>query len=217
VLFYLEHAIQDAGLTRAGERRVVSKRMLYVELSATGDARHIHYAPYLDYRPLAADEPGVEAILARPECAWIGRNLEQKAQGYAVEHVVPEHLEEVRSRKLELIAKTEAAVKDRLTKEIIYWDHRAEELKAQEQAGKRNAKLNSGEARKRADGLQARLAKAHGGAAAGAPDLAPAPGCPGRAAGRSHGPAGADAGKPAAHHGLPGRHPGIRRPCPRNQ
>jgi SNF2 family DNA or RNA helicase len=31
VLFYLEHAIQDAALTRAGERRVVSKRMLYVE------------------------------------------------------------------------------------------------------------------------------------------------------------------------------------------
>jgi superfamily II DNA or RNA helicase len=159
VLFYLEHAIQDAGVTRAGERRVVSKRMLYVELNPTGDARHIHYAPYLDYRPLAADEPGVEAILARPECAWIGRDLEQKAQGYAVEHVVPEHLEEVRSHKLELIAKTEAAVKDRLTKEIVYWDHRAEELKAQEQAGKRNSKLNSGEARKRADGLQARLEK----------------------------------------------------------
>ena len=34
VLFYLEHAIQDASLTRTGERRVVSKRMLYVELDA---------------------------------------------------------------------------------------------------------------------------------------------------------------------------------------
>ena len=63
------------------------------------------------------------------------------------------------SRKLELIAKTEAAVKDRLTKEISYWDHRAEELKQQEQAGKANARLNSGEARKRADDLQARLQK----------------------------------------------------------
>ena len=37
VLFYLEHAIQDASLTRSGERRVVSKRMLYVELDADGD------------------------------------------------------------------------------------------------------------------------------------------------------------------------------------
>src|SRR5207248_5625714 len=61
--------------------------------------------------------------------------------------------------KLELIAKTEAAVKERLTKEITYWDHRAEQLKLQEQAGKPNAKLNSGEARKRADLLQGRLQK----------------------------------------------------------
>ncbi|MFZ1058238.1 MAG: DUF3883 domain-containing protein, partial [Candidatus Rokuibacteriota bacterium] len=91
--------------------------------------------------------------------AWLGRELEQKAQLHAVAHVVPEHLAEVRSRKLELAAKTEAAVKDRLTKEISYWDHRAEQLKLQEQAGKPNARLNSGEARKRADSLQARLEK----------------------------------------------------------
>jgi hypothetical protein len=55
------------------------------------------------------------------------------------------------------IEKTRAAVKDRLTKEIGYWDHRAEELKIQEQAGRVNARLNSQEARRRADDLQARL------------------------------------------------------------
>ena len=159
VLFYLEHAIQDAGLSRAGERRIVSKRMLYVEQAADGVTRHVHYAPYLDYRPLAAGEPDIDSLLARSECQWINREIEQKAQGYAIAHVVPEHLAEVRSQKLELIAKTEAAVKDRLTKEIAYWDHRAEELKLQEQAGRPNAKLNSNEARKRADMLQGRLAK----------------------------------------------------------
>jgi len=159
VLFYLEHAIQDAGLTREGSRRVVSKRMLYVEQDASGNTRHVNYAPYLDYRPLAAGEPGIDAILDRPECQWINRELEQRAQGHAIAHVVPEHLAEVRGHKLELIAKTEAAVKDRLTKEITYWDHRAEELKLQEQAGKPNAKLNSDEARKRADLLQGRLQK----------------------------------------------------------
>ncbi|MDA1189645.1 MAG: helicase-related protein [Chloroflexi bacterium] len=159
ILFYLEHAIQDAGTNRAGERRVVSKRMLYVEQDAFGTTRHVQYAPYLDYRPLAADEPGIDAILDRPESQWIDRELEQKAQGYAIAHVVPEHLTEVRDTKLKLIAKTEAAVKERLTKEIAYWDHRAEELKHQEQAGKTNAKLNSGEARKRADLLQGRLQK----------------------------------------------------------
>lgn len=159
VLFYLEHAIQDASLTRSGERRVVSKRMLYVELDADGNTRHVHYAPYLDYRPLTDSEPSVEAILDRPECAKINRELEQKAQGYAVAHVVPEHLAEIRDGKLALIAKTEAAVKDRLTKEITYWDHRAEQLKLQEQAGRPNARLNSSEARKRADLLQGRLQK----------------------------------------------------------
>jgi superfamily II DNA or RNA helicase len=159
LLFYLEHAIQDASRARSGERRVISKRMLYVEIDAAGSARHINYAPYLDYRPLAEGEPEINDLLARPECAWIERDLEQKAQGYAIAHVVPEHLDEVRSRKLNLIVKTEAAVKDRLTKEISYWDHRAEQLKLQESAGKPNARLNSGEARKRADALHARLEK----------------------------------------------------------
>jgi len=159
VLFYLEHAVQDAGLTRSGERRVVSKRLLYVEVAADGQARHLHYAPYLDYRPLRDGEPDAEALMARPECAWISRELEQKTQGYAIAAVVPEHLDEVKSHRLALIAKTEAAVKERLTKEINYWDHRAEDLKAQEQAGKPNAKLNSQEARKRADSLETRLQK----------------------------------------------------------
>jgi hypothetical protein len=159
MLFYLEHAIQDAGITRSGDRRVVSKRMLYVEMDSAGNTRHLHYAPYLDFRPLHEGEPDIAKILSLPECAWIGKELEQKAQSYAITQVVPEHLEEVRSRKLDLIAKTEAAVKERLTKEISYWDHRAEELRLQEQAGRPNARLNSNEARKRADLLQGRLQK----------------------------------------------------------
>jgi len=159
VLFYLEHAIQDASLTPTGERRVVSKQMLYVELDPSGGVRHLQYAPYLDYRPLKSEEPTVLEILARPECSWITRELEQKAQGHAIARVVPEHLQEVRGRRLEWIEKTRAAVKDRLTKEINYWDHRAEELKLQEQAGKVNARLNSQEARRRADDLQGRLQK----------------------------------------------------------
>ncbi len=159
VLFYLEHSLQDASLTRSGERRVISKRMLYVELDAQGNARHLQYAPYLDYRPLAENEPPAEAFMDRPECGWIDRELEQVAMRHAVANVVPEHLAEIRDPKLALINKTEAAVKDRLTKEISYWDHRAEQLRLQEQAGRQNARLNSAEARKRADSLQGRLEK----------------------------------------------------------
>ena len=159
VLFSIEHVLQDAGVTRAGGRRVVSKRVLYVELDNDGVTRHLHYAPYLDYRPLADDEPAVDAFLERPECAWISRDLEQAAQAYAVGDVVPEHLSEVRAARLTLIDKTEAAVKDRLTKEISYWDHRAAQLALEEGAGKTGARLNSGEARRRADTLQRRLQK----------------------------------------------------------
>jgi hypothetical protein len=158
-LFFLEHAIQDASTLPSGERRTISRRTLYVEMNAAGETRHIHYAPYLDYRPLNPDEPGIAAILARPESAWITRALEQKAQSHAIATVVPEHIKEVRDRRLAWIEKTRGAVKDRLTKEITYWDHRAEQLKIQEQNGRAGARLNSGEARKRADDLQARLEK----------------------------------------------------------
>ena len=159
VLFYLEHAIQDASLTQSGERRVISKRLLYVERDAKGVVRNANYAPYLDYRPLATGEPSVDAILALPEYSWISREIEQQALGFAVATVVPEHLADVRRPRLALNNKTEAAVKDRLTQEISYWDHRAQQLRLDEQAGNPNARLNSDEALKRADNLQARLQK----------------------------------------------------------
>jgi len=131
--------------------------MLYVEIDDEGAARHLHYAPYLDYRPLRDDEPGGGDILARPECAWITGSLEQRAQRHAVADVVPEHLGEVKGRRLAWVEKTRAAVKDRLAKEITYWDHRAAQLQLQEQAGHPAARLNSQEARRRADDLQVRL------------------------------------------------------------
>ena len=159
VLFFLEHAIQDASLLPSGERRTISRRMLYVEMDADGRTQDLHYAPYLDYRPLAEGEPTVADLLARRECTWITGAPEQKALGHAIAQVVPEHIAEVRGRRLKWIDKTRAAVKDRLTKEITYWDHRAAQLKAQEQAGKAGARLNSQEARRRADELQARLEK----------------------------------------------------------
>jgi len=174
VLFYLEHAIQDARLLPSGGRRTISKRMLYVGVSVQGTETragdpptavshssllftHFSYAPYLDYRPLAKGEPTVDDLFARPECAWITRDLERQALGHAIAGVVPDHVAEVRGRRLDWIEKTRAAVKDRLTKEITYWDHRAEQLRLQEQAGKAGARLNSGEARRRADELQGRL------------------------------------------------------------
>ena len=157
ILFYAEHAIQDASVLASGERRTISKRMLYVELDADGNTRHMQYAPYLDYRPLRDDEPDVETFLAREECGWITRELEQRAMQHLISEVAPDHLAEVKGRRVRWIDKTRDAVKDRLVKEINHWDYRAAQLQEQEAAGKVNARLNASEARRRADDLQGRL------------------------------------------------------------
>jgi hypothetical protein len=161
-LFYLEHSIQDGRVERTGGRRVVSRQMQFVEadgplpIDRCGETRTAGYAPYLDYEPLTeAELPLVTSVLEAP---WLQEDLETRVLSHAVAHLVPAHLEEVKSRKEELIAKTVAAVKERLTKEINYWDHRAEQLKAQEQAG-RTPRLNSARARQRADDLEERLQK----------------------------------------------------------
>ena len=155
-LFYLEHALQDARTDRDGNRRVVSKRLQFVEIDGRGEARDAGPAPYLDYQPITEEERAAVAdTLGAP---WLHGNLEGDILGYAARHLVPRHLDEVRRRKEELVGKTLAAVNDRLTKEINYWDHRAEQLKEQELAGK-TPRLNSGLARRRADDLEARLQK----------------------------------------------------------
>ena len=155
VLFYLEHSIQDARTDRAGNRRTVSRRMQFVETDAADKVRNAGYAPYLDYRPVTEDErPRLAGALDE---GWLRGDLEAKVLEYAVTELVPQHLDEVQHRKQEIVTTTMAAVKDRLTKEINYWDHRANELKLQELAGRVNARINSGKARQRADELQARL------------------------------------------------------------
>jgi superfamily II DNA or RNA helicase len=157
VLLYLEHAVQDARPGGGGSPRVISRRMQFVEMNATGEARSGGPAPYLDYRPLKEDEvPLVAPVLAQP---WLGDGVEARAVSYAIAHLATEHLQEVRAHRVERIDKTERAVKERLTKEVNYWDYRANQLKEQEAAGKVNAKLNSAKARGRADELQARMVR----------------------------------------------------------
>ena len=81
-LLYLEHSIQDARIDRNGNRRVVSRRMQFVELDGQGMARPAGYAPYLDYRPL--DE--AERDLLAPILDGLRRDdsVEQRALSYAI-------------------------------------------------------------------------------------------------------------------------------------
>ncbi len=156
VLFYLEHAIADGRLDRSGSRRVISRQLHFVEMDAEAQARQAGAAPYLDYRPLTEEERTLVAPAL--EADWLRGDLERLALAHAISALVPRHLTEVKTRKEALILKTLAAVQDRLTKEINYWDFRAAELKRQEEAG-RAPRLNSAKARQRADDLQARLQK----------------------------------------------------------
>jgi superfamily II DNA or RNA helicase len=151
-LFYLEHSILAGG----DSRHAVSRQMQFIEIDSQGNIQIGGPAPFLDYEPLK--EEYREIIEAKvKEASWLREDLESRIVGYAVQHLVPAHLGELKTRRTEMIDRTYSAVKDRLTKEIAYWDHRAEELKAQEQSGKFNTRLNSEMARRRADELQGRL------------------------------------------------------------
>ena len=155
VLFYLEHTITDARPTRDGASRVVSRRLEFVEIGPEGGAHPAGPAPYQDYEPIGDEERARVDPALRAD--WLaGPDLEDRAIGYAVEHISRGHLDEVRDRTEARVTKTMAAVKERLTREMNYWDNRAEQLKAQELAGK-TPRLNSGKARERADRLAERL------------------------------------------------------------
>ena len=154
-LVFLEHSIQDARTDQSSNRRVVSRQVQFVEMCETGQVCGAGYAPYLDYRPPTDSE--FKLLQKMEQAPWLRDEIEMRVLGYAVENLVPKHLQEVKLRTEELVDKTMAAVKDRLTIEINHWDHRAEQLKQQELAGKVNARINSAKARQRADDLNMRL------------------------------------------------------------
>lgn len=156
LLFYIEDAVQDGITLKDGSRRTISKHIHFVELKEDGSASSAGYAPYLDYR--APDEEEYKAIHEWVQTqGWLMNGVEDKAKGYAIEHLIPQHFEEVKKRKGAMLDKTEKAVKDRLTTEIQYWDYRAADLAQKEAAGKSNSKLNSKLAERRADDLTNRL------------------------------------------------------------
>ncbi|HLI32381.1 MAG TPA: helicase-related protein, partial [Solirubrobacteraceae bacterium] len=155
VLFSLEETIQDASHDSAGKRHEVSRQLHFIELDEGGRLHSAGYAPFLDYRPLTEEEQAVAAQLRG--ASWLSGDLEGQARSYAITELVPRHLAEVKQRREAQIDRTIAAVNERLTTEISYWDNRAEQLRVQEAAGRPNARLNSRNARARAQELLDRL------------------------------------------------------------
>ena len=156
VLFYLEGAIQDAVPSRTAPHSIISREVHFVEIDSAGNIHEAGTAPYLDYRP--ADEDEKAQIASMLEQDWLkGEQLEKHASNYAIEYLIPRHLERIRGPRDERLDKTERAVQERLTHAINYWDGRAAHLRVQEDAGKAPRNLNSQQAQRRADELEERL------------------------------------------------------------
>ncbi|HPR70765.1 MAG TPA: helicase-related protein [Flexilinea sp.] len=155
LLFYLEESICDGSEEAGGKRHVVARQMQFIEISKDGEKTFAGPAPFLNYAPFPQEMRSlIEPILNED---WLKYNWEEIAVSYAIQNIIPQMVRETKEQRDELLTKTLAAVHDRLIKEISYWDHRAQELKAQEQSGKPNARLNSELAKRRADELETRL------------------------------------------------------------
>lgn len=154
LLFYLEHSIQDGRRGRDGNLLTISKRLQFVEVGQDGKYRSAGAAPYLDYRPLTNGEHNL--IAAELDAEWLRRDWDSEVMEYAIAHVIPGHVDEVKKQRVEQVDRVEQQVMARLTKEINHWDHRAQVLKEKEQAGKKT-RLPARVAQDRADKLADRL------------------------------------------------------------
>ena len=154
VLATLRHAIRDGRTTRNGKPQTISERLQFVWLDAEGRAQDGGPAPYLDCRGVREEEGDRLAELL--DSPWLKDPLEERARTMAVTDLVPRHLGEVKEPRLAELDKVEAAIKERMRREITHLQHRALELEAEEKAGKR-PRLNSENVRRQAEALTDRL------------------------------------------------------------
>ena len=154
VLLYLEHAIRNARTDAHGNPRVVSRRFEFTVIAPDGTARVAGAAPYLDTRPTTSEEASLLREVLDQQ--WLRGDLEALGVSTAITEAVPTHLTQVRAHTMARVHRTRAAVKERLTQEIAYWDHRALELREQAEAGKQ-PRMNPDRAQARANALAERL------------------------------------------------------------
>lgn len=92
-------------------------------------------------------------MLAAP---WIAAGQEARAIALAAATLVPEHYNEVATRRITHVEKTLAAVHERLTKEIDFWQDRWLKLKDDQESGK-DVRLNLENVRRTVADLEGRL------------------------------------------------------------
>ena len=149
VMFIIDHRVLEG----QDPNRVASRRMQFVEIDAAGTTINAGWAPHLDLEPLdASDMALIQDVLASP---WIAKDLEHAALAHAGSHLVPEHFDEVRSRREKSVDKTLNAVHERLVKEINFWSDRYIKLQDDLAAGK-DVRLTLENVRRTIDDLTAR-------------------------------------------------------------
>lgn len=148
LLFLLTHEV------KSGDGQVLSKRLQFVRVAPDGSATFAGWAPHLDLEPLAqADRDLLKDLLT---ASWIRADQEQRALALAAATLVPEHFQEVASRRIAHVDRTLAAVHERLTKEIAFWSDRWLKLKEDQEAGK-DVRMNLENARRTVADLEGRL------------------------------------------------------------
>jgi superfamily II DNA or RNA helicase len=152
LMFLIDHGIREG----TAMTRLASRRMHFIEITPQGDVRDGGPAPYLSYStPAAAEASLIETALG---AEWLKQDLSQLALNWATQHLVVEHLEEIRAARDAMVKKTLPAVHERLTKEINRLSKRANDLTAEVKAGKQ-PNMQPENARKRVEELKVRLAK----------------------------------------------------------
>jgi superfamily II DNA or RNA helicase len=148
LLFLLTHEV------KSGDGTVLSKRLQFVKVTPQGETTFAGWAPHLDLEPLAETERSLlKDMLSAP---WATTNQESRAVGLAANTLVPEHYNEVATRRITHVEKTLAAVHERLTKEISFWQDRWLKLKEDQEAGK-DVRLNLENVRRTISDLEGRL------------------------------------------------------------
>ena len=157
ILFMVDHSVREGISEKESDKpHIASRRLQFVEIDSQGNAYHAGWAPHLDLQPIDDyDRKLVQDILDAP---WINANLEGLALNHASQHLVPEHYQEVKTRRERQADKVLAAVNERLVKEINYWSDRYIKLSEDVAAGKQ-PRMQPEMARRRVDELTERLAQ----------------------------------------------------------
>jgi hypothetical protein len=139
---------------KSGDGQVISKRLQFVRVAPDGSVSFAGWAPHLDLEPLRPEDRSL--LTDTLNAPWLNANFEQLALALAAVTLVPEHYEEIATRRISHVDKTLNAVHERLTKEIDYWSERYFKLLEDKVAGK-DVRLNLENVRRTINDLESRL------------------------------------------------------------